>query len=78
MAIIYTKHARGMLILRRIKKELADKCATNPDIILPAENNNEIYLKDFGKNYLKLVISEEENNKIVITVHWLAKNRIKQ
>lgn len=78
MAIIYTKHAEEMLILRRIKKELASKCASNPDTILPAENDNKIYLKDFGKNYLKLVISEEGSNKIIITVHWLDKKRVKQ
>lgn len=54
VAIIYTKHAKEMLVHRGIKKQLADECAKSPDITLPAENNNKIYLKDFGVNYLKI------------------------
>lgn len=78
MAIIYTKHAKEMLILRGIKQELANQCATNPDHILPTEKDKKIYLKDFGINYLKLVVAEDVNNKIIITVHWLAKKRVNQ
>lgn len=77
MAIIYTKHAKEMLLHRGIKQELANQCANNPDIILPTEEGQKIYLKDFGKNYLKLVVSEEMEDKIIITVHWLAKRRVK-
>lgn len=71
MAIIYTKHAKEMLLLRNIKKKLADECASSPDYILPGEYNRKIYLKDFGVNYLKLIVSEEGKNIVVITVHWL-------
>lgn len=78
MAIIYTKHAKEMLLHRGIKKAFADQCANNPDITLPTEEGYKIFLKDFGKNYLKLVVSEEMEDKIIITVHWLAKKRIRQ
>lgn len=77
MAIIYTKHAKEMLIHRRIKKEFADECAADPDQIFPAEDEKKIYLKDFGVNFLKLVVSEEGIDKIIITVHWLAKRRLR-
>lgn len=78
MAVIYTKHAEEMLFVRNIKKKLVSECAVNPDYILPGENNKKIYLKDFGVNYLKLVVSEEEKNKVIITVHWLDKKRLKR
>lgn len=78
MAIIYTKHAKEMLSHRSIKHELADECVNSPDKILPGNNGKKIYLKDFGKNFLKLVVSEERKNKIIITVHWLAKKRVRE
>lgn len=77
MAIIYTKHAKEMLLNRDIKQKLADKCANNPDKILLGEDDKKIYLKDFGKNFLKLVVYEESEHKTIITVHWLAKSRVK-
>lgn len=75
MAIKYTKHAKEMLLLRGISKKLADQTVDSPDKISSAKEGKKIYLKDFGKNYLKLVVSEEMNDKVVITVHWLAKKR---
>ena len=67
-----------MLFVRNIKKELANKCVANPDQILIGEGSKKIYLKDFGVNYLKLIVSEENKNKVIITVHWVAKKRFKQ
>lgn len=78
MAIIYTKHAKEMLLHRGIKQELSDECVNNPDKILSGNNNKKIYLKDFEKNFLKVVVSEERENKIIITLHWLAKKRVRK
>lgn len=58
MAIIYTKHAKEMLLHRGIKQKFADQCANNPDRIILGDDDKKIYLKDFGKNFLKLVVSE--------------------
>ena len=60
MAIIYTKHAKEMLIFRKIKENFVEECINNPDEILPTREFKKIYLKDFGENYLKLIISEED------------------
>lgn len=67
-----------MLLVRDIKKKLADECAKNPDHILPGDYGRKIYLKDFGVKYLKLVISEERKSIVIITVHWLDKKRVKK
>lgn len=75
MAVKYTKHAKEMLILRGVSKEMADETANNPDKTILSRDNTKIYLKDFGKNYLMLVIAEEMDDKIVVTLHWLDKKR---
>ena len=62
--------------MRRIKKALVDETINNPDQISPTREGKKIYLKDFGKNYLMLVVSEETDDKIVVTLHWLAKKRV--
>lgn len=67
-----------MLVLRKIKKELADETVNNPDQTLPAKKGKIIYLKDLGKNYLMLVVAEEFGDKIVVTLHWLDKRRVKK
>lgn len=78
MAIKYTKHAKEMLVLRKVDKRLADQTAENPDKISIGKEGKKVYLKDFGKNYLMLVVSEESGDKIVVTLHWLAKKRVKR
>ena len=78
MAIIYTKHALEMLKLRNVSQKLADKCVEDPDNTQPGKQEKKIHLKDFGKNFLKLVVAHEPPDKIVITVHWLEKKRVKK
>lgn len=78
MAIKYTKHAKEMLAFRSIDKKLADQTVNSPDKISLAKEGKKMYIKDFGKNYLMLVVSEEMNDKIVVTLHWLAKKRVKK
>lgn len=75
--IIYTKHAEDMLIFRKISKELVQECLKSPDETLSAREGKKIYLKDLGRNYLKLVVAQEKDYIIVITAHWLAKKRVK-
>lgn len=77
MKILYTKHAQESLSLRKITKRLVKQCIEKPDKVSAARENKEMFLKDFGKNYLKVIISQENNTYVVITVYWLAKKRIK-
>lgn len=77
MKIIYTKHAEEMLKFRNIERSLVNECIDKPDQILPARDGKKIYLKDFGTNYLKVIVDEEENYIVVVTLYWLAKKRIK-
>jgi hypothetical protein len=77
MKIVYTKHAKDMLVLRNIQMIKVEECINNPDHILPGKFGKKAYLKDFGTNYLKLIVAEEKDRKVVVTLYWLAKKRVK-
>ena len=34
-------------------------------------------LKDLGKNFLKVIVKQEDSTFLVITFHWLEKRRVK-
>lgn len=78
MDIIYTKHAEEMIGFRKIKKKQVEDCIKNPDKILSVKEGKKAYLKDFGKNFLKIIVSEEDYAVIIITCYWIAKKRTKE
>ncbi|OGE05136.1 hypothetical protein A3B51_02030 [Candidatus Curtissbacteria bacterium RIFCSPLOWO2_01_FULL_41_18] len=78
MKIKFTKHAREMLVFRRIKKEQVEATVKNPEDRSTGKSGKDVLYKNFGKNYLKVVISKEKGNVFVITNHWIAKKRIKK
>ncbi len=63
---------------RNIKGIWARQCANEPDFVLPAGDNKKAYLKDMGKNYLKVIVAEEEGNLVILTAYWFAKTRLKR
>ena len=67
-----------MLAFRKIKKEFVDKTVKNPDDKSTGKGGKAIVYKNFGKNYLKVVIFKEGDKVFVITEHWIAKRRIKK
>ena len=67
-----------MLAFRKLKKEFVEKCVKNPDEILPAREGKKAYLKNFGKNYLKVIVSEEGKDIVIVTPYWLAKKRVRK
>lgn len=78
MKIKFTKHAGEMLAFRKIKREQVEAAIKKPDDSSKGENNRQVLYKDFGKNYLKVVIVKEKNEIVVITEHWIAKKRLKK
>lgn len=75
--IKYTKHALENLKKRGISKTQIRKCLENPDI-KDINEGKSIFLKDFGKNYLKVIVSEENNDLMVITEYWIDSRRVKK
>ena len=78
MKIKFTKHAREMLVFRRIRKKQVEATLKNPDDKSIGKGGKDVLYKNFGKNYLKVVILKEKGFVFVITNHWIAKKRIKK
>ena len=78
MRIIFTKHAKDMLSQRKIEKELVEKTVRKADYKLEGKYDKKVYLKKFKKNYLKVIVSEEENELYVITLYWLSPKRLRK
>ena len=66
-----------MMIVRGIAKGLVEECVQDPDKTMPGRNGKVVCLRDLGKNYLKVVVKQENSNFLVITIHWLEKRRVK-
>ena len=77
MKIIYTKHAKETLVYRKIKKTFVNQTLKNPDYTITLSSGKTAYFKDFGRNFLKVSVSPEEN-PVVITFYWFAKKRLKK
>lgn len=75
MRVTYTRHAREMMSIRNILQTLVEKCIEDPDEILPAREGKKTYLKNFGRNFLRVIAIQENGNSVVITVHWFAKKQ---
>ena len=78
MKIKFTKHARKMLTFRRIKRVQVEETIKNSEDRSTGKSGKDVLYKNFGKNYLKVVISKEKGDVFVITEHWIAKKRIKK
>lgn len=56
-----------MLSFRSITKDLVEECIEHPDEILPARERKTIYLKGFGKKFLKVIGSRVGVDIVVVT-----------
>lgn len=67
-----------MLAFRNIKKRQVEKTINDPEHKSSGKGGKDVLYKNFGKSYLKVVISKDEDWFVVITEHWIAKKRIKK
>lgn len=74
--IKFTEHAKQMLIKRGISQNKVKQCLKAPNITKTSAADKKILFKDFGKNFLKVVIAEEGEDQVVITQHWIDKRRV--
>lgn len=76
--ITFTKHAKSMCLLRGLSEKILINAVRKPDLVLPAKENKQAYLKNLGKNYLKIIIFKDTDTLVIITAYWIAKERVKQ
>lgn len=78
MSISYTKHAREMIVFRKLDEKKVAECVNAPDRVLSARDGKMQYLKEFGSKYMKVIVANEGENVVVITVYWFAKKRLRK
>lgn len=76
--IVFTTHARHTCQIRGLSEKILISAVKKPDMIAPTKEGKMSYLKNLGKNYLKIIVSEEKNALVIITAYWIAKERAKR
>ncbi len=74
--IVFTKHAEEMLVVRHVDRDKIKLTLTQPSRRFKVREGKVAFLKDFGINYLKVIVSEEDGALVVVTLYWVAKRRI--
>jgi len=74
--IIYTRHAEEQLKFRDIPKKRVQLTVDKPDFIEKSRENKKIYYKNFGENYLRVILIKEKDMFIIITAHWISPKKI--
>ena len=67
-----------MLVFRNIKESFVEQTVNDPDNQQDSEEGKIVLFKNFGKNYLKVVVANDKGKIIVVTEHWIAKRRLKK
>lgn len=75
MKVVFTKHALEGLSLRSIGERQVKATINKPDFKTKGRQNTTLLYKEFKDSYLKVVISEAEEEAFVITEYWIDKAR---
>jgi len=73
MEIIFSRHAKLKILQRKISEKFITKTIKNPDFETPSYNFRTELFKNFGKNFLKVIVRKEGDKIVVITTHWVEK-----
>ncbi len=71
--IRFTQHAQTRLKQRNIAKQLVEMAVANPDFILPGRSGRKVTIKVMERRFLKVILTVEDSDILVITVHWISK-----
>ncbi|MFH1170664.1 MAG: DUF4258 domain-containing protein [Candidatus Vogelbacteria bacterium] len=72
MKIIFSPHAILKIEQRKLSRQLIIETIVRPNFNRPSYGLREELYREFGKNYLKVVIKRESDQIIVVTAHWVA------
>ncbi|MBI4094064.1 hypothetical protein HY417_03810 [Candidatus Kaiserbacteria bacterium] len=71
MRIEFTSHIRIKMKERRIAESNVLVTIRHPNFTRPTYNGRQERYKKFGRNYLMVVVREESEALVAITVHWV-------
>jgi hypothetical protein len=73
MEIIFSGHANLKIRQRKLSRQRILATVVHPDFRNLGYSGREELFKDFGKNYMKVVITQERGAIVVVTAHWVVK-----
>lgn len=76
--IVFTKHAEEMLEVRHVDRDKVKSVLTQPSRSIKVREGKVAYFKNFGINDLKVIVSDEKDAFVVITLYWVVKHLMKQ
>ena len=72
MEVEFSRHSLTQLLIRsRITKSMILNALQDPDKVLQSYRNRQLYRKQYGEEWLEIVITKEDNKLIVITQYFL-------
>jgi hypothetical protein len=75
--LIFTKHVLIKLAQRKINKVFVLETIKNSDLIRPSYGFREELYRKFGKHYLEVIVKRTKRHIIILTTHWVAKDKDK-
>ena len=70
MQLLYTRHAKDRIILRKIKEEWIAGAVARPDKLMDAHDGRVQAIKRINGDKISVIYKEEEGVIVVITVYW--------
>lgn len=70
MRIVFTRHAKTRIEIRKISKEEIITAIQQPDTIIK-KHNKHYYQKKLNRGTIELVCEKTESNINIITVYWV-------
>lgn len=74
MRVVFSDHAILKIGQRKLPRAKVLETIARPDFKRPSYGGREELFKRFGKNYLKVVIVQNGETVVVVTVHWIARS----
>jgi len=68
--IVYTQHALQRMLVRNITKQMVRETLFNPEQTETGYKSRKLAYKSFGDERIKVVYTEEDEKRIIISVMW--------
>ena len=77
MKIVFSKHSLLKLGQRDLDKAKILETVMFPDFIQPSYSFREARFRLYSKNHMKVVVMVEKERILIVTAHWVAKQKSK-
>ncbi len=76
MKLEWSDHVEEKIKNRKLSKKKIELTVINPEFTRVSYGLREERYRNFGKNFLKVVVKDERDIVVIITAHWIAKIKV--